>query len=210
MVKLVEIMGIQERKDRERAEMRKNILDAAISLFIESGYDSVSIRNISDKIEYSPATIYSYFEDKADILFELHNIGFSELYEKQLRVQGIEDPKERIIAHGRAYLDFALQNPQYYELMFIMRLPKDKLCENEGWDPGQRSYDLLVQNVIECQQAGYFKGQDEHDVAFLTWSTVHGMVSLFIRERIQFVVTNDRFVENFVNNSAKLLRGIIQ
>ena len=64
-------MSITDRKEREKKEMRQAILDAALTLFREKGYDAVSIRNIAEAIEYSPATIYLYFKDKNEIFFAL-------------------------------------------------------------------------------------------------------------------------------------------
>lgn len=204
------IMGIAERKERERAEMRKKILNAALDLFIESGYEAISIRNIAEKIEYSTASIYSYFQEKADIIFELHLIAFDELFKHQLSAQEIDDPRERLLAHGRAYLNFALEHPQLYELIFIVRLPKDKLCQPLQTDPGFRSYELLVKNVVECQEVGYFAGQDPTAIAYLTWSTVHGMAALYIRDRLQFIAKSPELVENFVASSAQILRTLVR
>lgn len=177
-------MGISERREKEKKEMKQAILDAAMALFIEDGYDSVSIRKIADRIEYSPSTIYLYFEDKDEIFFELHNIGFAELYSHQMETQNIADPRERLIAHGRAYLNFALEHTQYYDLMFISRAPGIKIKKFNHWECGDRSYDLLRKNIIECKEAGYFADKDLDAVSFVFWSLVHGMVSLHIRNRI--------------------------
>jgi len=54
-------MGVRERRTREKRELKQQILDAARELFVREGYESVSMRKIADKIEYSPATIYTYF-----------------------------------------------------------------------------------------------------------------------------------------------------
>ena len=62
-------MGVADRKEREKTEMQKRILDAARVLFLEKGFEKTSIRNIADLIEYSPGTIYLYFKDKNEILF---------------------------------------------------------------------------------------------------------------------------------------------
>ena len=61
-------MGVQERRAREKKELRQEILDAAREMFVEDGYENVSMRKIAEKIEYSPTTIYLYFRDKADLL----------------------------------------------------------------------------------------------------------------------------------------------
>lgn len=100
-------MGVKERKERQKTEMREAILSAALKLFSGEGYDNVTMRKIADKIEYSVGTIYLYFKDKGEIFFELHNRGFAEFYKKQLSVQRIKDPIERLKAHGEAI--FSLQ-----------------------------------------------------------------------------------------------------
>src|SRR5439155_9743022 len=60
-------MGVTERKAREKEELKRQILDAARELFVRDGYESVSMRKIADKLEYSPATIYTYFNEKDEI-----------------------------------------------------------------------------------------------------------------------------------------------
>ncbi len=69
-------MGIKERKDLEKQKMRKFILDTAMNLFLEKGFENITIRHIAENIEYSPATIYRYFRDKNEILYTLHREGF--------------------------------------------------------------------------------------------------------------------------------------
>ena len=67
------IMGILERKERDKLEMRLMILEAAKEVFVSEGFEKASIRAIAERIEYSPATIYLYFKDKNDLLFEIYS-----------------------------------------------------------------------------------------------------------------------------------------
>ena len=205
-------MGIQGRKDREKAEMRKIILDAAMELFNQEGYNGVSIRKIADKIEYSPGSIYTYFQDKDSIFYELHVEGFGILYQKQLSVQGINDPRERLLAHGDAYIHFALENQEYYDIMFIMRETMERICqeENRDWTHGIRSYDLLKRNVAECQAAGMFKTQDVESIAFFLWSAVHGAASLLIRRGSAMKNLNIQDNQKLIEKTQSILREIIK
>ncbi len=180
-------MSISERKEREKSEMRELVLQTALKLFIDKGFENVSIRKIADAIDYSPGTIYLYYKDKDEILFELHNRGFSEFYKFQLAVQNIEDPIARLDAHGRAYIDFALSNPEYYDIMFIARAPAKKIKLFNNWELGDRTYSLLKDNVKSCIDAGYYQGQNLEAVVFALWAFVHGIASLIIRERMQLV-----------------------
>ena len=85
-------MGIAERKEKQKLEIRKMILEASMKLFVDQGFDNVSIRKIADLIEYSPTTVYLYFKDKDEIFYDLHNIGFQKLLEANENLNGIENP----------------------------------------------------------------------------------------------------------------------
>ena len=73
-------MGVKERQERDREAVSRAILDAARELFVAHGYQNVSIRKIAERIEYSPAAIYSYFPSKDDIFFALAEEGFRLLF----------------------------------------------------------------------------------------------------------------------------------
>lgn len=199
-------MGISERKEREKSEMRELVLQTALKLFIDKGYENVSIRKIADVIEYSPGTLYLYFRDKDEILFELHNQGFTEFYKYQMSVQDIADPLARLNAHGRAYLQFAIEHPEYYDIMFISRAPAKKIKLYQCWELGDRTYNLLKENVQSCMDAGYYPGQNLEVVSFSLWSFVHGIASLIIRERLQLIPKE--IVDNLVDGAMGFLKNM--
>ncbi len=176
-------MGIPERKLRDKEEMRSLILTTAMKLFVEEGFGNISIRRIADKIEYSPATIYLYFKDKDEILYALHTEGFEELYKRQLGVQSIDDPRERLKKHGEIYIRFALDHPEYYNLMFIERGPAKKFAENDQWTVGRRSYEFFQQDVQRAIDAGVLPRGSANIATFSLWSLAHGIVALILRNR---------------------------
>ena len=89
-------MGIAERKERDRVEMRQRIIDAAIQMFLEEGYEKTSIRNIAEKIEYSPATIYLYYKDKDELLYDVQGQAFEKLYQTFRDEATAKDPFKRL------------------------------------------------------------------------------------------------------------------
>ena len=163
--------------------MKQLILDAAMKLFLDKGFYSVSIRNIADAIEYSPATIYLYFKDKDDILFALHNAGFERLYKRQQKTLTIKDPGDRLRKQGEVYIRFALEQPEYYNLMFIMRSPLRKVGKDEKWNAGRRAYETLKDNVEAAINAGVLEKADPEIATYALWSLAHGIVSLILRNR---------------------------
>jgi len=182
-------MGIAERKEREKMEMRDRIVEAATLMFLEDGYEKTSIRNIADKIEYSPATIYLYFKDKDELFFAIHNIGFQLLLKETEKAHKIKNPLKRLHDIGVIYIEFALNNPEYYDLMFIMRSPMNALKEKHGdeqcWTYGETVFGILVATVQECIDQKLIKSKDATITSMYTWSMVHGLVSLKIRERFK-------------------------
>lgn len=177
-------MGIHERKEREKHEKRRMILDTAMQLFIEEGYDSVSIRKIADKIEYSPATIYLYFQDKDDIYHSLQQEGFRIFLEALSLSESVADPVGRVTDLGQRYIRFGIENPEYYDLMFISRSPMKKVDGLKDWKEGVESYLVLLRTVQFAMENGLFTSKDPHVVASGLWSLVHGLVSLVNRGRI--------------------------
>lgn len=179
----VKPMGISDRKEREKKKMRGLILKTAMKLFLEEGFENVTLRRIAENIEYSPAAIYLYFKDKDEILYAIHEIGFERLYKQQQTTLSIKNPWKRLKKHGSLYIKFALENLEYYDLMFIMRGPAKKIKEKEEWEIGLRSFEFLKKNINECMKAGYLSKANLDVAAFAFWSLTHGIASLVIRER---------------------------
>ena len=173
-------MGISERKQRHKADLKKEILTAARELFTERGWESTSIRNIAEKIEYSPATIYLHYKDKNEIIFDLHREGFRLLVSYLTVLQGVHEPFERLKAMGRAYIRFALENQDVYKLIFVMEEPMKHMetCANMDWDEGDKAFNLLMSTVLDCQKNGQFPQLHPMNLSFVIWSTMHGLCTL--------------------------------
>jgi|WetSurMetagenome_2_1015567.scaffolds.fasta_scaffold271144_1 AcrR family transcriptional regulator len=196
-------MGITERKERDKREMEKLILDAAMKLFLEEGYKNLTIRRLAEQIEYSPATIYLYFKDKNEIFLTLQKMAFQKFYEFQSSGQHIEDPLERLFIQGKAYLQFAVENPGYYELIFFMTEPKEQLKNPENYSSEMDSYEILKKNVKAAINAGKMRSSDVDATSFALWSYVHGMASLVIKRG--FLMPKE-YLDNLVEKSFEILK----
>lgn len=191
-------MGITERRAGEKKEMRERILGTAMKLFLKEGFERVTIRAIAREIEYSPATIYLYFKDKNEILYALAAMGFEKLDEHQQELRAIKDPWKRLRQRGEIYFSFALKNPEYFDLMFLMRVPEKQLEEKKKWELGMQSYEMLKKDVSDCMQAGYLIKTDADVAAFSVWSFVHGVASLIIRDRA--IMVSKKQIPSLIEN----------
>jgi AcrR family transcriptional regulator len=180
-------MGSEERRQRERDEVREKILDAARDLFLECGYDGVSMRKVAERIEYSPTTIYLHFADKEALFQELCAADFSKLAEEFQEAAQAADPIQRLRKCAQIYIQFAVDHPNHYRLMFMTPKPQhagEEDLAHKG-DPNRDSYALLFSLVTAAIEAGLFRPEydDPQLIAQTLWAAVHGVASLEITHR---------------------------
>jgi AcrR family transcriptional regulator len=171
-------VGSKERRVREKQATRQLILDAARELFVESGYDEVTMRKIAERIEYSPTAIYVHFADKDALMTELSMCDFREFTAAFERVPANADPAARLRDLGRALVQFAFDHPNQYRLLFMTPRP-EPTAEQLANKPEVDAYDLLTRAVAAAQQAGVFHPKWDVDViAQVLWGSLHGLVAL--------------------------------
>jgi len=178
-------MGISERKERDKQEMRKSIIDAAMHIFMKDGYEAASIRKIADKIEYSPATIYLYYKDKDELLYDVQAECFSKMVAEFKRDITSTDPFTRLTQLGHSYLRFGLTYPEIYDLMFMMDAPMHNVEECDVWENADDAFGILMQTVSACMEKGVINFPDAGLAAVSLWSICHGMLSLNISCRMK-------------------------
>ena len=161
-------MGIKERHERDREAVRRAILDAARELFVSEGYANVSIRKIAERIEYSPASIYSYFASKDDIFYALAEEGFRLLSEPAADHAGVErlEPLDRVRAVFWRMYEFSREHPQYFSLMFVDRSVPRISREYERFTFARQVKGRVVAHIQQAIDAGVFPPTVHPMVAF--------------------------------------------
>jgi AcrR family transcriptional regulator len=200
-------MGITERREREKEEVRRKIQGAARELFAREGYDHVTMRAIADAIEYSPTTIYNHFEDKDDLVEALCNEDFAQLLAALTASEPPKDPVARIRALGQAYAAFARRYPNHYRFMFMT--PRDEGHQPKPEDPGSRSFELLRHSVKQAIETGRFRDEPVDAMAQVIWASLHGVVALLVtyrNEQFPCVPPAPDLVERTIENT---LRGFL-
>lgn len=189
--------------------MRLRILEAARELFDAGGEAAVTLRGVAERVEYAPATIYLYFQDKAALLRELC-AGERLTLERVLRqAERVADPRERLRATTLAYVDFGLGRPALYRAMFLSPpAPVESLTTAVGSaavptdatgrgaspaDPGLAPappspngdpYPVFYNVALKAVAAGCFRPEhrDAHEIAQALWSAAHGVVALSLAQ----------------------------
>lgn len=155
------------------------ILEAARDLLAEGGIDALSMRAVAARVGVSATAIYNYFENKQALVESVISIGF-ERFDNYLREAVADRPMgspERLQALGEAYIRFALENREYFRVLFATQteLPRDieELPEGSG-------YGLFRQSVIDAMEVGTIRQTDPDLVVLYLWTLVHGLVTLLL------------------------------
>jgi AcrR family transcriptional regulator len=173
----------------EGESLRTEILAAAGRLLAERGDEgAVSIRMIADAVGVTPPSIYLHFPDK-DALIEAVCEERFKAFDDALEAAAAtaETPLDELRARGRAYVRFAVDNPEQYRVIFMTRheraMSLDELV-SPGPDAsaGARAFGHLVAAVTRATKAGSIASDDPVRTAIYLWSSFHGLVSLLISE----------------------------
>lgn len=179
---------------RERRYMRTQqaILDAARAIIHEQGVDRLSIRAIAERIDYSPAGLYEYYGSKEEIIDAVCGQGHLKLKRYLAAVPtGLPVP-EYLVEIGMAYIRFAVQNPDYFLLMFTHSVEYPDYPDAPTPSPRfpsaammheTSSFPILMQGVQRGLEDGSIRGEagyGQAEIAYALWALVHGMAMLRI------------------------------
>ncbi|MGA6203887.1 TetR/AcrR family transcriptional regulator [Nocardia testacea] len=172
-------MSIQKRRERERAERHRLIIDTARELAETEGWDAVTVRKLADRIEYSQPVLYSHFAGKRAIVTAVAEDGIAELAAALHRARAsAESESAALAALARAYIEFATEHPAVYDAMFAMSTDL-----KFGPEATQVLRDAFAELVAALAP---FAG--EHDVETFTetgWSALHGLATLERGQRLR-------------------------
>ena len=164
---------------RKPTDLRQKVLKASLALIEEGGLDRLSMREVARKAGVSHQAPYHYFGDREAILAALAGEGFSKLGQSLMRAaaQAGSEPVKAVEAMGRAYVEFALRNPAYFQAMFradavpLDRYPDARKHEDEA-------FEKLVEGIGQA-----FANQPtevRQTIAIACWAMVHGLATLIL------------------------------
>jgi AcrR family transcriptional regulator len=177
-------MGSSERKERQKAQLQQQILNAAREITLRDGFAALTMRKIADAIEYAPGTIYLYFENRDQIAIQLCRQGYQELLDCLQPTATIADSRDRLRAIASAYIDFGITNTATYRLIFMedpkftnAALAEVPIDSSDG--AGMRSFQLLVTIFDDMKAEGRLSiDADSARLAEIFWTSLHGILSL--------------------------------
>ena len=179
-------MGIKQRRERERQEIRQRILCAAREIAAEEGWQAVTTRKVAERIEYSQSTIYEYFENKEALLLALLRSGYEQLVEVvQTAFASTDDPEARLLAMTEAYWDFAFRSPELYQVMHgLAGISFGRYGHPETPVEIRLSFSLAREAIQQWTEVMGVERADLTDLVEARRGIIHGLITLALAGRI--------------------------
>ena len=212
------------REPRREGDLRTAVLDAARQRLVREGYRDLSMRDVARAVGCSVSSIYLYFANKDALVHALMDEGFERWHRRMREVAGAEvTPAARLEAVCRAYVEFGLANPEFYEIMYMFHSDRMARYPRELFRRARRNLEELgaladayaetYAGVRRAAGSGADRAGDAGDVgdaqvrATALWATLHGIVSTVIADRLDRRLDRARYIEGAIRYALAGVRG---
>ena len=166
------------------------------------------MRKVAELVGVSAPAIYRHFRNKDDLLNEIVIEGLR-ILEGYLRpALEAPDPYERLRRLTENYLNFALEQPQYFDFAFLIPSREIGRVDDEIGRPDWTTFRLAVEQVAECMKRGIFAEDDPLETSISIWAEVHGLVTLYRTGRFGSDPTSFKGI--YRNSVDRVLKGLMQ
>lgn len=160
------------------AELSRDlIVQCALDLVRKGGVASLGLRPIARELDVTAPALYGYFDSLEDIVRALAEKQFEEL-DRRLSAFGRQGPEQKIRAQCRAYIEFAIDEPELFKLLF--RYPPDLAASGIEYElpAATKVFEAAADGIKQGMDAGVFRQQDLLAAALCTWTATHGCATV--------------------------------
>jgi len=194
---------IEPTRTRDAERTRAAILDAGADAFLEHGYRGASIRKVAERAGVTHGTIYLYFRDKDDLLYQLSKEHFRGLLTRLRAIPRTLDPVARIREAFHMVVTYGLDAPEHYHLMLSMRPPHSTCTDERSLTPmAQEIYSFLFDTISYAADRSLIGSGHVARDAWGLLAAAHGIVELHragTTERDDALAAADRLVDVLVS-----------
>ena len=184
---------------RRDTDLRTAVLDATRQLLVREGYRDLSMRDVANMVGCSVSSIYLYFAGKDELVHTLMDEGFERWHQTMSAIAARDaTPTERLEATCRAYVEFGLANPEFYEIMYMFHSDRMTRYPKELFRRARRNMDLMGELIRAVVPDAVQSEADARIAALALWATLHGVVSTLVSDRLDRRVDRTRYIEGSI------------
>jgi AcrR family transcriptional regulator len=176
-------------------DLKDACVTAAHAVIAEHGVEKLSLRDVARKLNVSHQAPYKHYASRDHLLAEVIRrcfVRFSDALKARTRSA---DTKQDIHALGISYLQFALQNPLEYRLMFGTPWP-EAAAQPDMLADARYSFDVLRQALQPLFAKSPNQPEAVDTAAMFVWSTLHGLASIMQSQAMCGLELHPKFMEN--------------
>ncbi|WP_026376155.1 TetR/AcrR family transcriptional regulator [Aestuariibacter salexigens] len=164
-------------------DLHQSLLNAAREMLREQGIEGLSLRKLADRVGVSRTAPYHHFKDKNALLCAIAEDGFRYWHAmaKEILDQSALSARQKYAKFIRAYIGYAADNPELYDLMFGRTIWKQASPTQALKDEAYPSFQFQVEMTREWQKQGLMPAEEDTlRLTQVTWGTLHGIARLLI------------------------------
>lgn len=187
----------RDRREKEKIELTEKIQQSAIQIIVKEGFDKLSMRKIALDIQYSPTTIYSYFDNKEAIIRSIASDIYNQIIKNvQTSYRSNKDKSEYEILEAiiRTFISTMLKEPQ--TIQAVLQSSYNMFEEGEA-DPRHKELDDFL---MECSKKGILKRTSE-DTKLLLIVNILGFVSFVSNRDTIKTIKREQLINDFIQNT---------
>jgi AcrR family transcriptional regulator len=178
-----------KKKNYHHGDLKNALIKAGVEILAKDGVGGLSLRKVALKAGVSHSAPYSHFADKQALIAAISTEGFRQLY---VRVSAAAEknknsPEKQLAEAAWAYVQFAMDDPDRFKVMFSAVLEKEKEYP-EFVAESQRNFQLVKMIVEANQAAGVLRSGPSELAALSAWGIVHGFVMLVLEGQIPHTI----------------------
>jgi len=166
-------------RQRGRALLRANVLEAASRLLVHTGPEALTVRRLAHELDCSTKVVYTLFSGKDGVAEALYLEGCQRLRRAVGRVAVADEPLTYLDGVAQAYWRFALANPSYYAVMFGGAIPNFR-PKMSALQETANAFVAVVNVIGEYADSGALVVADPGVLVKRLWAPLHGVVSLHL------------------------------
>jgi len=189
----------------------KRILQAALNLFSEQGFENISMEQIAQNSNLTRRTIYSYFKNKEEIFLVLHIEGLKERISCLSQIcnndkSGLEILKE----FGERYLDFYKNNPGYLEMQLYLEYKAYRIVDESSieYQRFQNENDQLSGSVIDLFKRGIADGSIRNDLNIDYYFDYYAVNLRSLASQVITGYKEENYYFNYLSEFMKMISSI--
>lgn len=184
--------------------LREVILEVSKEILIKDGFSKMSMRRIAKQANVSATSIYLHFKNKDDLLLTLIEESIEHLKSELLEVlDSSADLITQLEMIARRYVDYALQNPQEYEIIYMVRPEEMPKYPKEKFMDVRSAYELIGEIIREGTRKDIIEVEDSLISAYTLWAQIHGVVSVIINKRLDTRIPQEQFIDQAIEHIVK-------